>query len=114
MLQKRLVKAEMKELKPILEAYFLHTKEPILEVLSDENFRHGILPDFRKTLSWEGLDKLKAEIGLDNYYAISKPDAKRLNSFVKEHFIDMSVFEKYKNYKQQSLRIKVGKVRRKD
>lgn len=108
------LKAEMSELKPILEAYFLHTKEPILEVQKDEKHRYGILPDLRKTLEWINLPDLKNEIGLQNYYEISKPDKKRLTSFTHEHFIDMSIFEKYKKYKPQSLRIKTGKQRRTD
>ena len=106
------LKKEMEDLKPILEAYFLHTGEPILETTCDDDHRYGILPDFRKKVEWIDLDKLIKEIGEENYSKISKPDTKRLNHFNSENFIDMGLFEKYKRYEQQSLRIKIGKVRR--
>lgn len=112
--QIKALKEEIADLLPIVEAYFLHTKEPILKVLSDENYDYGVLPDLRKKMEWIDLKKLKDEIGLENYYEISKPDKVRLNSFVAEHYIDMAIFEKYKKYTPQSLRTKVGKVRRKD
>ena len=109
------LKKEMADLKPILEAYFLHNpKEPILEITCDDDYQYGILPDFRKKLEWVNLKALMEEIGLENYFEISQPNDKRLNSFVHEHFIDMAIFEKYKKYHQQSLRIKIGKLRRKD
>jgi len=109
------LKKEMEDLKPILEAYFLHNpKEPILETVCDDDHRYGILPDLRKKVEWINLDKLVEEIGQENYSKISKPDTKRLNHFNSENFIDMGLFEKYKEYHQQSLRIKIGKIRRTD
>ncbi len=108
------LKGEIKDLLPILEAYFLHTGDPIFAVLSDENHHYGVLPDLRKKMEWTDLKGLKEEIGLENYYEISKPDTKRLNHFTHENYIDMAIFEKYKKYIPQSLRTKVGKIRRTD
>ena len=108
-----ILKKEMEDLKPILEAYFLHNpKELILETVRDPDTIYGILPDLRKKLEWINLDKLIMEIGEKNFSKISKPDTKRLNHFNSENFIDMGLFEKYKKYHQQSLRIKIGKIRR--
>lgn len=99
------LKAEKKQLEPILIHYFIKMKKALLPVTINE----GLAPKQGKRSSWDE-EALRNAIGNDMYAKISKPDSTKITELIHREFVDAGKFEMFKKYKMNKPSIYIKKI----
>ncbi len=106
--------AKYKKIKPMIEAYMLHKEIPFLKVEEDEKEERGLKATQGKSLFWHDKKKLIERMGIDSYLDLSDVNIKSVNDLVREHHLDMAIFEKHKRYKIMTMTIKKATRKKKE